>query len=124
MQQAAAARKAALLLANVSSENKNKALFAIADGIRKCAGDILSANAADIANARKNGLSEAFIERLTLNEARIEAMAGGVEAVAALDDPIGRVDDGWVRPNGLRITKRRVPLGVIGIIIVAVRPKE
>lgn len=114
--QAILARQAALELAIIGANQKNDALYAIARNLRGRMDEICEANKLDIKNAREKGLSEAFIERLTLNESRIEKMARGVEDVAALEDPVGRVDEAWVRPNGLRIAKRRVPLGVIGII--------
>ena len=103
-------------LAIIGANQKNDALYAIARNLRGRMGEICEANKLDIKNAREKGLSEAFIERLTLSESRIEKMARGVEDVAALEDPVGRVDEAWVRPNGLRIAKRRVPLGVIGIV--------
>jgi glutamate-5-semialdehyde dehydrogenase len=77
---------------------------------------ILQANAQDIDAARKSGLAEAMVERLTLNPARVTAMAEGLRQIAALPDPVGEVLDGWTRPNGLQIQRLRVPLGVIGII--------
>ncbi len=110
------ARQAALELATTGTQCKNDALRAMAHALRENMDQIIAANEADIASARERGLGNAFIERLTLDGARVEAMACGMESVAALDDPVGRVDEAWVRPNGLRIAKRRVPLGVIGII--------
>lgn len=117
--QAILAHQAALELAVTGTSMKNDALAAMARQLRSAAGNILEANAADTALARANGMNGAFIERLTLTADRIEEMARGMERVAALEDPIGHVDEGWVRPNGLRIVKRRVPLGVIGIIYEA-----
>ena len=114
--QAILARQAALELATTGTQCKNDALRAMAHELRENMDQIIAANEADIASARERGLGNAFIERLTLDGARVEAMACGMESVAALDDPVGRVDEAWVRPNGLRIAKRRVPLGVIGII--------
>ena len=104
--QAILARQAALELAIIGANQKNDALYAITRNLRGHMGEICEANKLDIKNAREKGLSEAFIERLTLNESRIEKMARGVEDVAALEDPVGRVDEAWVRPNGLRIAKR------------------
>ena len=114
--QAILARQAALELATTGTQCKNDALRAMAHELRENMDQIIAANEADIASARERGLGNAFIERLTLDGARVEAMGLRMESVAALDDPVGRVDEAWVRPNGLRIAKRRVPLGVIGII--------
>lgn len=100
----------------VGGDVRNAALRAMADAIRKGSDAILAANASDIASARERGLADSFIERMTLNEDRIEAMAAGIEAIAALPDPLGSVIAAWERPNGLRIERVRTPLGVIGII--------
>ncbi len=112
----AAARAAARDLASMSSEQKAKALDAIATELRIGAGEILSANARDIALALTQGATPAFIDRLALTSNAIEAMAAGVEAVAKLEDPIGTSDAEWARPNGLKIARVRVPIGVIAII--------
>jgi glutamate-5-semialdehyde dehydrogenase len=114
-----AARQAAATLALASTEAKNAALRAAAAAIRKQRAAILEANALDLAEADKTGLSPAMRDRLLLNGARIEAMAKGLEEVAELPDPIGQVLAEWTRPNGLRIARVRVPLGVIGIIYEA-----
>ena len=110
------ARQAAPVLAGASTETKNAALRAGAAALRRRAADLLSANADDVAKAKAAGESPAFIDRLTLTPARIEAMAAGVEQVADLPDPVGETITEWTRPNGLRIAQVRVPLGVIGII--------
>ena len=110
------ARAAADQLTRTSGEVRNAALRAAAASIRSRAKPILEANARDMAAAEARGLSQAMLDRLMLDDKRIEAMAAGVEAIAALDDPIGRVIAEWDRPNGLRIQRVRVPLGVIGII--------
>jgi glutamate-5-semialdehyde dehydrogenase len=110
------ARAAARGLALSSTERKNRALGALAAMLRKRRSVILAANAEDLARARATGMGGAFVERLTLNEARIEAMARGVEEVAALPDPVGEVIARWRRPNGLEISQVRVPIGVIAII--------
>ena len=110
------ARKAAEALAGAATEAKNEALKAMAGHIRAREADILKANERDVAAAREAGKPEAFIDRLALDEARIEAMAAGLEAIAALPDPVGSVMAEWERPNGLRIARVRVPIGVIGII--------
>lgn len=110
------AKDAARVLAAVSSGQKDKALFAIAAALRAEEAEILQANAEDVQAGRQNGLTDALIDRLTLTHARIEGIAAGAEQVAGLPDPVGKLDAGWTRPNGLRIFKTRVPLGVVGII--------
>ncbi|MEJ2116416.1 MAG: glutamate-5-semialdehyde dehydrogenase [Alphaproteobacteria bacterium] len=111
-----AARHAAQALALASSDAKNAALRVAAASIRVRAPEILAANGVDVEAARKAGRPSAFIDRLTLNSARIEAMAKGLEDIAALPDPVGEIMAGWDRPNGLKIERVCVPLGVIGII--------
>ena len=110
------ARAAARTLALAPADQKNRALQAMAAALRGQATRILAANAEDIAEARGAGLSGALLDRLTLNEDRIEAMASGVEVVSRLADPVGTVMAAWTRPNGMTIERVRVPLGVIGII--------
>ncbi|WP_288408833.1 glutamate-5-semialdehyde dehydrogenase [uncultured Sphingomonas sp.] len=110
------ARTAAQTLATTPTTTKAAALRAAAASIREDADAILAANAQDIAAAEANGLSGAMLDRLRLDTARLEAMAAGVEAVAALPDPVGDVIDRSERPNGLTLTRVRVPIGVIGII--------
>ncbi|MBT8443831.1 MAG: glutamate-5-semialdehyde dehydrogenase, partial [Gammaproteobacteria bacterium] len=110
------ARAAAGELAKAGAEQKIEALRESARHIREQAPEILRANALDMETARTRNLSGSMLDRLLLDEERIEAMASGVEQVAALDDPIGQVIADWDRPNGLRIQRVRVPLGVIGII--------
>jgi glutamate-5-semialdehyde dehydrogenase len=112
----AKARAAARELANAPAERKNSALLAAARILRERADDILAANALDCSDARAKDLSAALIDRLTLNPARIEAMARGVEEVAALPDPVGRVLAAYTRPNGLVIERVATPLGVVGVI--------
>ena len=112
----AAAKAAALELASATPESKNVALHAASTAIRARKDEILAANANDVARAEGNGVKGSFLDRLILNEDRIEGMAKGLEEVAALDDPIGTVLAEWDRPNGLRIARVRVPLGVIGVI--------
>ena len=111
-----AARAAGTALGGASTEAKNTALLAAAAEIRARAGDILEANATDMKTARDSGLGAARLDRLALDETRIEGIARGLEEVAALADPVGDVIAEWTRPNGLRISRVRVPLGVIGII--------
>src|SRR5262249_1304223 len=99
-----------------SSAQKNAALSAIASDLRRASNAILAANAEDCAEARASGATAAFLDRLTLDERRVAAMADGVAASADLAGPIGARMDAWMRPNGLRIERIRVPLGVIGVI--------
>ena len=113
---AARARAAAQRLAQMSSAQKSRALLAAAQAIRDSSDAIVAANAEDMRAGEASGLSAALLDRLRLDPARIEAMAAGVEAVARLDDPVGRVIDRSERPNGLVLTRVRVPIGVIGII--------
>ena len=113
---AAAARAAARVLALASAEQKNLALEAIERAIRANAAAILAANAEDVAEVRAAGATSAFIDRLTLTPARIEAMADGVATVRGIADPVGAVTERWQRPNGLTIERVRVPLGVIAVI--------
>ncbi len=109
------ARIAARLLARAPTEQKNSALAA-ADALRQGRDAIAQANAVDMAAAAAKGLSGAMLDRLLLNEQRVEAMAKGLEEIARLPDPVGREMARWQRPNGLDIARVRVPLGVIGII--------
>ena len=112
----AAARSAAGKLAIATTESRREALMAAARAIRTAAADIQAANDRDMAAAEANGLTGALLDRLKLDDGRIEAMATGLEEVAALDDPLGRVLDVRERPNGLRIERVAVPIGVIAII--------
>jgi glutamate-5-semialdehyde dehydrogenase len=111
-----AARKAAVRLRETSRETKDAALRAMAAAIRSRAKDILLANAEDIAVAKSQNLSAPLLNRLALDESRIEAMATGIEAIAALPDPVGRELARWTRPSGLDIARIATPIGVIGII--------
>ena len=110
------ARAAVHALTLASTETKNRALRAAATTIRARAADILAANARDMAAAKTNGTASAFLDRLALDSARIEAMASGLDAIAALPDPVGRVLARFERPNGLLIERVATPLGVIGVI--------
>ena len=114
---ARAAREASRAMARATSAQKNAALLAIATRLRTQAADILAANRADVEAA--GGLDAALVERLTLNPARVESMAAGVAAVAALADPIGGITDLEFRPSGIQVGRMRVPLGVVGIIYEA-----
>ena len=110
------ARAAAQALGRFGADEKNRALHAAARHIRANEGRLLQANGRDLAAVDTARLTDAFVDRLELTPARIEAMAAGIEAIAALDDPVGDVMAAWERPNGLHIERVRVPLGVIGIV--------
>ena len=112
----AKARAAARELAIAPAEKKNRALHAAARSLRERAGEILAANELDCADARAKGVSAALIDRLALDSVRIEAIARGLEEVAALPDPVGRVLATYARPNGLIIERVATPLGVVGVI--------
>ena len=103
-------------LADLSSDQKNKILLSMADQLLSDCDIIIAANEIDVLDAKKNGLTNAMIDRLGLNRSRIEAMADGIKQVSSLDDPVGQVMDDWKRPNGMNIRQIRVPIGVIGII--------
>jgi glutamate-5-semialdehyde dehydrogenase len=110
------ARAAAYRLAQLSSDEKKAILRAMASSIRNNAASLMQANDKDLAAGVEKGLSAAMLDRLRLDEARIEAMAAGIDQVATLPDPVGQVMDAWERPNGIRIEQVRVPIGTIGII--------
>jgi glutamate-5-semialdehyde dehydrogenase len=110
------ARRAAKSLALASTDTKNAALKAMAHAIRQASDTILAANARDLEAAKSKDLKPSFIDRLTLTPQRIEAMAVGLEEIAALIDPVGKVTEHWTRPNGMEISRVAVPIGVIGII--------
>src|SRR4051812_8098815 len=109
------ARMAAGVLASASTEAKNLALVTASGAIEAERQAILLANAEDIAAAKERGISDAFLDRLLLTEARIDAIARGLREIAALPDPVGSVIAEWQRPNGLDISRVRTPLGVIGV---------
>nr|MBU1327960.1 glutamate-5-semialdehyde dehydrogenase [Candidatus Omnitrophota bacterium] len=110
------AKDASMKLANVSTKQKDGALFGMASALLKNTGYILSENSKDIILANKTGLSKALVDRLTLTEKRIKEMADSLKQVASLKDPVGKILRQWKRPNGLIIKKVSVPIGVIGII--------
>ncbi len=110
------ARVASRVLAVASTAVKNAALLGAADALEAQVETILEANAADVERATVDGVSTTVIDRLRLDASRVSGMADGLRSVAALGDPVGEVLDGWVRPNGLRIERVRVPLGVVAII--------
>jgi glutamate-5-semialdehyde dehydrogenase len=111
-----AASAAAGTLALATTAAKNRALTQAAHAVRQRQAEILAANAEDVSAARNAGLSAALLDRLLLDAARVAAIADGLDEVARLDDPVGAVIAGWMRPNGLRFERVRVPLGVIGIV--------
>ena len=110
------ARKASAQLSRVSSDARTNALRAMAKQVRAYADAILKANAADMAAAQQKDLAPSMLDRLELTPERLEGIASGLEAVAELNDPVGKVLDSWTRPNGLEISRVSGPLGVIGII--------
>ena len=103
-------------LATLTTDQKNKILLAMADGILSDADQIISANTIDLDNAVNNNLTNSMIDRLRLDQKRIEAIADGIRQVATLPDPVGEIMDEWERPNGIKIKQIRVPIGIIGII--------
>ena len=110
------ARAAAASLRLATSEQKTQALKNMAAEIRKAKTDILDANGVDMNKAEAKGISGSFLDRLKLDDGRIEDMAVGLEEIAALPEPVGSVDESWTQPNGLKFSKVRVPIGVIGMI--------
>jgi glutamate-5-semialdehyde dehydrogenase len=116
---AAAAKVAARTLAVAPSDVKDRALAAMAEALWAHRADILSANRLDLADARSEGQSVAFLDRLALDEQRIQKIVAGVRRVADLPDPVGEITGMWRRPNGLLVGRMRVPLGVIGVIYEA-----
>ena len=109
-------KAASRLLATASTAQKNEALLIAAESLMSSSDAILAANAVDVSRAESEGVSSTVVDRLRLDEKRIASMASGLRQVASLADPVGELVDGWVRPNGLRISRVRVPLGVIAII--------
>lgn len=113
---AKAARAASLEIAKCPSDKKNDVLVAIAVNIEKLASHIQEENQKDLARAKKMGLADAMIDRLTVTDATIKSMSQGLREVAQLNDPVGSTSKAWLRPNGLKVSRMRIPLGVIGII--------
>jgi glutamate-5-semialdehyde dehydrogenase len=116
VEMAKASRTAAKKLARCSSGEKNQALKIIAEKLIQSSEQILEANSQDVKKARENGLSSAMIDRLTITKQVLSAMSDGLNEVAGLEDPVGSMDQTWIRPNGLSVSRMRIPLGVIGII--------
>ena len=110
------AKKSAMILNSLGQKEKNLGLQVVAKALVENVDAILSANELDVEKAIKKGVKDSLIDRLKLNTDRIKAMADGIRKVISLDDPIGQTISAWIRPNGLEISQRRVPLGVIGII--------
>lgn len=110
------AKDASRVLSTISGKEKNKILNEMAAALRSSTMDLIEANAKDMADGRKNNLSSALMDRLLLDESRIDAMAVAIEEIASLKDPVGRVLDGWITEDGLNIQKVSIPIGVIGII--------
>ncbi len=119
VEQAKLCKAAAPVLARLSTREKNAALLGMADALLASKDAILAANAADLDAARASGMRQALVDRLALSEARLAGMADGLRQVAALPDPIGQTVRGDILPNGLSVTQRRVPLGVVGVIYEA-----
>jgi glutamate-5-semialdehyde dehydrogenase len=115
-QMARDARQAAGVISRCATDQKNRALMNLADYLEEQAETIIQENRQDLERAREAGLSNAMVDRLTVTETTIGTMAGGLREVAAYPDPVGTMGETWVRPNGLRVSKMRIPLGVIGII--------
>jgi glutamate-5-semialdehyde dehydrogenase len=113
------ARAAALELAKLGRTQKDRALLAMADALEEREEEIVKANAVDMERGEREGLSRAVLDRLLLNGKRVREMAAGLRHVASLPDPVGEVMEGWTLPNGLVVTKVRVPLGVVGVIYEA-----
>lgn len=118
---AIASRAASRALVSATTEQKDAALAAMAKALRAASAHIVGENALDLEDARAAGKNAAFLDRLRLDEARVEAMAAAVDAVRALPDPVGEVTERWTRPNGLRVRKERLPLGVV-LMIYESRP--
>ena len=110
------AKQAERELLKLNATQKNECLHAVAEGLIASSEIILKANAQDVRIAREKGMKESLVDRLALTEARIASMAEGLESLIGLEDPIGEILEAKVRPNGLEVGKKRVPLGVIGII--------
>ena len=110
------AKEASRVLSSISGAEKNRILKEMAESLRSNTMDLLEANALDMSDGQKNSLSSALMDRLFLDEKRIDAMAVAIEEIAALKEPVGRVLDGWVTEDGLKIEKVSIPIGVIGII--------
>ena len=116
---AVAAKQASRRLATASAATKNRALVAMAEALERRSAEILVENGEDVAEGRKKGLSGALVDRLYLDESRLEGVAASLRDVAALPDPVGEVVEGWRTAEGLQIEKVRVPFGVIAVVYEA-----
>ena len=116
LQMGADALSASRALSCLPTEDKNTILLAMADSLVESSQEVLDANKMDISAAEENGLTGAMVDRLRLDDIRLESIADGIRQVASLPDPVGEVISNWQRPNGMDITQLRVPIGVIGII--------
>ena len=110
------AKDASRILSSASTKQKNEALLRMADALSANAAELKEHNARDLEEGKKQGLTAAMIDRLTISDKTIDGMAGGLREVAALPDPVGEVVKMWKRPNNLRVGRMRIPLGVVGII--------
>ena len=113
------ARRAKAVLEGLTAEEKNRALSAVSRGLIRDQEEILSANEKDMEEGRRKGMTKGLLDRLKLTPERIRGMAEGIDQIIALEDPIGEILEEWTRPNGLKLQKKRVPMGVIGIIYEA-----
>ena len=113
------ARDVKYTVASMATADKNAAILAVADALEANSADIISANAIDMKNGEAKGLNQGLLDRLKLDESRIKGMADGLREVVKLEDPIGKITDEFERPNGLKIKKRLVPIGVVGVIYEA-----
>ena len=113
------ARDVKYTVAAMATADKNAAILAVADALEANAGDIISANAIDMKNGEAKGLNQGLLDRLKLDESRIKGIADGLREIVKLDDPIGQITEEFERPNGLKIKKRLVPIGVVGVIYEA-----
>jgi glutamate-5-semialdehyde dehydrogenase len=111
-----AARRAARTMAAAPAGLRSQALMAIAQGLRNASSNLLAANADDVARATASAMDPAFVDRLTLTPERILEMAAAIDEIAAAPDPVGRIESEQIRPNGLRVARMRIPLGVVGVI--------
>jgi glutamate-5-semialdehyde dehydrogenase len=113
------AKAASKILARASTENKNAALLALAEALSAARAEVLTANARDVAEGRANGLSDALIDRLLLNDGRVDGLCADLRHLVELNDPVGQHFDETTLPNGIQLRKQRVPLGVLGVIYEA-----
>src|SRR5699024_10625030 len=118
-EQALIAKQASRKLATLTTAQKNEALLQMANALTQHEAEIIAANKQDLERGQKNGLTSALLDRLALDSARIASMAEGLSQIAKLDDPVGEELESFTRPNGMHITKIRVPIGLVGMIYEA-----